>query len=246
MATPWAVKERRRMPNSPVKKSNSVPWGLIALMIVVLGAGIYIIKIVLADTRPRKKNSVAMVTLLKIPPVVIKEKPPEPEPVKIEKKEEIIDPEPQNESPTPKNADNDNTPAGDKMGLDAEGVAGNDAFGLVGKKGGRSLTAGGNGFGASSLLNKYAGYTQIVTTAIRKKVMKYLDDEGGIPRGKLQAVVRISVDSDGTVVEYRIIGSSGNNRMDEAVLRTLGSMKINEPPPDGMPRKMDIRIASQG
>jgi protein TonB len=184
---------------------------------------------------------------MKLPPVVIKEKPPEPEPIKEQKKEEIIDPEPKNESPSPPNADNqDNAPAGDKLGLDAEGAAGNDAFGLVGKKGGRSLLAGGNGFGTISLLNKYAGYTQIVTTVIRKKVMKYLDEEGGIPRGKLQTVVRISVDTDGAVVGYRIIGSSGNNRMDEAVLRTLGSVKISEPPPNGMPRTMDIRIVSQG
>jgi TonB family protein len=234
------------MSDIPVKKT-SVSWGLIALMIVVLGGGIYIIKMALTDTAPRKKNTVATVTLLKPPPVVIKEKPPEPEPVKeIQKKEEIIDPEPKNESPAPQNADNDNTPAGDKLGLDAEGSAGNDAFGLVGKKGGRSLLAGGNGFGASSLLNKYAGYTQIVTTTIRKKVMKCLDEEGGIPRGKLQAVVRISVDADGAVIGYRIIGSSGNNRMDEAVLRTLGSLKISEPPPNGMPRTMDIRIVSQG
>ena len=234
------------MSDMPDKKP-SVSWGLIALMIIVLGAGIYIVKVAMSDTVPRKKNTVATVTLMKPPPVVIKEKPPEPEPVKeTQKKEDIIDPEQKNESPATPNADNDNTPAGDKLGLDAEGGAGNDAFGLVGKKGGRSLLAGGNGMGAISLLNKYAGYTQIVTTTIRKKVMKSLDEEGGIPKGKLQAVVRLSVDSDGAVVGFRIIGSSGNNRMDEVVLRTLGSIKISEPPPNGMPRTMDIRITSQG
>lgn len=234
------------MSDLPVKKP-SVSWGLIALMIVALGAGIYIIKIALADTEPRKKNTVATVTLLKPPPVVIKEKPPEPEPVKeTQKKEEIIDPMQKNESPAPSNDDNDNTPAGDKLGLDAEGSAGNDAFGLVGKKGGRSLLSGGNGMGAISLMNKYAGYTQMVTTAIRKKVMKSLDEEGGIPKGKLQTVVRISVDTEGKIVGFKIIGSSGNNRMDEAVTRTLGSVKVGEPPPNGMPRTMDIRITSQG
>jgi periplasmic protein TonB len=229
------------------EEKKSVPWGLVVLMIIALGAGIYIVKIAMTDTSPRKKNTVATVTLLKPPPVVIKEKPPEPEPVKeTQKKEDIIDPGQKNESPAPPNADNDNTPAGDKLGLDAEGSAGNDAFGLVGKKGGRSVLAGGNGMGAINLMGKYAGYTQIVTTAIRKKVMKCLDEEGGIPSGKLQAVVRISVDNDGAVVGFHIIGSSGNNRMDEAVKRTLGSIKISEPPPNGMPRTMDIRITSQG
>ncbi len=235
------------MSDVPVKKSSSVPWGFLVLILVVLGAGITIIKTALTDTGPRKKNTVTTVNLMKLPPVVIKEKPPEPEPVKeTQKKEELIDPEPKNESSAPPNADNDTTLAGDKLGLDAEGGAGNDAFGLVGKKGGRSLLSGGNGMGGISLLNKYAGYTQIVTTAIRKKVMKHLDEEGGIPGGKLQTVVRISVDNEGAVVGFHIIGSSGNNRMDEAVQRTLGSMKIGEPPPNGMPRTMDIRISSQG
>ena len=235
------------MADKPSKKSSSVPWGMIALFAGLIGAAVYVVKIVLVEDSPRQKSAPVMVTLMKPPPpIVMKEKPIEP-PKEVRKQDEIIDPEPRNESSTPQNTDNqDNTPAGDKLGLDAEGVAGSDAFGLVGKKGGRSLLAGGNGMGAISLMNKYAGYTQMVTTAIRKKVMKCLDEDGGIPRGKLQAVVRINVDTDGAIVGFRIIGSSGNNRMDEAVLRTLGSIKVGEPPPNGMPRTMDIRISSQG
>jgi F0F1-type ATP synthase assembly protein I len=38
----------------PAEKPSSVPWGLIALMVVVFGAGIYIIKAVMTDTTPRK------------------------------------------------------------------------------------------------------------------------------------------------------------------------------------------------
>jgi TonB family protein len=76
--------------------------------------------------------------------------------------------------------------------------------------------------------------------------MKRLNENGGIPKGKLQAVVRVSVDGDGAVVAYRIVGSSGNHRMDDAVEQSLGYLKISEPPPDGMPRTMDIKITSQG
>jgi TonB family protein len=54
------------------------------------------------------------------------------------------------------------------------------------------------------------------------------------------------VDIDGKVVKYRIIGSSGNTRMDEAVVESLSSLRISEPPPDSMPRTIDIKIISQG
>ena len=158
------------MSGKQTKTSSPVSWVLISVMVVLLGASAYVVKIVLSDDGPRKKSSVTTVTLLKPPPpVAMKEKPPEPEPIKEMKKEEIIDPGPKNEQ---QNADNqDNTPAGDKLGLDADGKAGGDAFGLVGKKGGRNLLAGGDGLGRLSLLNKFAWYTKIVETEVRKKVM---------------------------------------------------------------------------
>lgn len=229
------------------EEKQSISWILIAVFILLAVAGAYIVKTIMSGSEPRKKDPIATVTLLKPPPPpVIKEKPPEPEQVKeIPKKEEIIAPE-VNESQTPQNDNQDNTPAGDSLGVDAEGGAGGDSFGLVGKKGGRSLLAGGSGAGKFSLLTKFTGYTQIVTTELRKKVMKHLDDEGGIPKGKLQAVVRLSVDLDGKVIDYRIIGSSGNTKMDEAIIDSLHSLRISEPPPEGMPRTMNIRIISQG
>ncbi len=225
-------------------------------MVVLLGAAVYIVKGVLSGDSPRKKNSVTMVTLLKPPPPPqIKEKLPEPEQVReIQKNEEVFTPEPQDVATQDSNpaGEEDNTPAGDNLGVDAEGTSGGDAFGLVAKKGGRSLLAGGGGSGGGgglgrlSLLSKYAGYAQIVETEIRKRVMKRLDEEGGITRGKLQAVARVSVDSNGAVVDFRIIGSSGNHKMDEAITQALGDIKISEAPPDGMPRTMDIKFTYQG
>jgi TonB family protein len=237
------------MYNKQVKKTSYMSWVLIALMLSLAGAAVYIVKVILSDDNPKKNSYIANVTLLKPPPPPpIKEKPPEPEPLKeIQKKEEIIDPVTQNEPQSPQNADShDNTPAGNNLGVDAEGGAGGDAFGLVGKKGGRSIIAGGEGgLGKLSLLSKFSGYTHIAETEMRKRVIKHLEEEGGIPKGKLQAVARISLDSDGIVVECRIIGSSGNHNMDNAINQALSQFKISEPPPDGMPRKMAIRFTYQ-
>lgn len=235
------------MTDDKKNKISAMSLALIVFVIFSAGAGIFIVARVLLDDSPLKRSNVATVTLLKPPPPVIKEKPPEPEQVKeIPKQQEIVDPMP---SPTdqPQNNDNDPTPAGDKLGLDADGQAGSDGFGLVGKKGGRSITAGGGGgLGRRSLLSQFGWYTHIVETEIRKKVMKHLDENGGIPKGKLQAIVHVNVNSAGEIVEYQIIGSSGNNRVDEAIRKSIGRIKISEPPPDGMPRKMSIKITSQG
>jgi len=234
------------MSDKDKKQASTVSWGLIALVVVFLGGASYLIINVLSGDAPRKRDNVATVTLLKPPPVQVKEKLPEPETVKEIQKEAMVDPTtgPQNES---QNNENDNTPAGENLGVDADGKAGGDSFGLVGKKGGRSILSGdgGGGMGRLSLLSKFGWYTQIVETEIRKKVMKHLDENGGIPRGKLQAVVQLSVNSLGEVVKYKIIGSSGNHKMDDAVKQSIGDIKISEPPPDGMPRTMSIRVTSQ-
>jgi TonB family protein len=186
----------------------------------------------------------------------------------------------------------DPTPAGDRLGLDTTGVAGSDEFGLVARKGGRSVLSGGVGSGRSggggsgktggsepvkikasesakrseagpiklggggpaksagvgqerSPLDEFSWYTQIVKTEVSKKVQKHLEEIRDVPRGKFQTVVRISVDGTGAIVQCGIIGSSGNQEMDEAVKQTLGGVKISEPPPNGMPRTMIIRVTSQ-
>lgn len=224
---------------------------MIAVMAGLAGGAIYVVKAVLSDDSPRQKSSVANITLMKPPPPPqVKEKPPEPEQVKqAEKKEEIFTPGPQdmaNQDNSP--GEQDNAPAGDSLGVDAEGTAGSDAFGLVAKKGGRSILAGGGGgggMGKLSLLSKFSGYTRVVESEIRKKVIKRLDEEGGVPRGKLQAILRVSVDGKGSIVECKIIGSSGNNRMDEAIKQAVADLRISQTPPEGMPRKMDIKLTYQ-
>lgn len=221
----------------------SIPLGLIAIMVFVLAGGAWGVKAFLMDDSPRRKSPVTTVTLLRPPPPVqAKEKPPEPVIKEVPKKEEIITPGPKDQ---PENS-SDNTPAGDKLGLDAEGGAGSDAFGLVGKKGGRSLLAGGDGLGKYSLLSKFGWYNQIVEREITRKVMRSLEENGGVQKGKLKTVLRVSLDGRGAVTNYRIIGSSGNHKMDEAVLQAVEGIRISEPPPEGMPRTMVLRISSQG
>ncbi|MEW6664908.1 MAG: TonB family protein [Thermodesulfobacteriota bacterium] len=226
------------------KKQGRFVWlvaGGAALFFVALA--LVAVKLLTTDDSRAKRQAIQTVTLLKPPPPPPPvQKPPEPE----VKKEEIIEPEPEKAKPEEsKSQSEDDRPAGDQLGLDADGAAGADGFGLVGKKGGRALLAG-DGGGEQSLLRKYAWYTQILQEEIRNRVRKRLDDGGGIPKGKLHAVVRIVMDERGGIASFEIVGSSGNHKMDDAVKETLASARIQEPPPAGMPKAMKLKISSQG
>ena len=184
-----------------------------------------------------------MVTLMKPPPPPkIKEKPPEPE---VEKKEEIIEPEQQEPEPEPmEDQANDEPPPGNELGLDADGAGGSDGFGLKAKKGGRSLIGG--KYSDSSLMRRYAWYTRIIQEELRKRINKYMEGNGGVPDGNLKAIVQISLDKEGNVLDFLIEGSSGNDHMDEALKKTLALAKISEPPPQGMPKTLKLKISSKG
>jgi outer membrane biosynthesis protein TonB len=223
------------------RSSSRNIWIASAVIVsVFLCAGIFLVNILISDDGQKRKRQVQMVTLLKPPPPPKIEKPPEPE---VKKEEEIVEPEPE-ETPPEQMEDQaqEDVPAGDDLGLDSEGVAGSDAFGLKAKKGGRALIGG----GGNSLLRKYAWYTRIIQEEIRKELKKHLERNGGIPEGNFETRVKIVLDDQGTIVKHWIIGSSGNHKMDDAVKQALRFNRISELPPEGMPRAMSLEISSQG
>jgi outer membrane biosynthesis protein TonB len=235
------------------KKASYQTWlvpGIIGLAFLV-GIG-FLVKVVSTDTGPRKKEQISTVTLLKPPPEV-KEKPPEPEVVKEIPKDTMTAPM---ESPQPQNQAQDQQqdapPAGADLGVEGDGAAGSDGFGLVakGKGKGRDITLGGGGGGGGmnklALMSKYGWYTSKIQDEIKKQMRALLDKTGGMPKGKFQATVRIQLDAKGSVVKYQLVASSGNDKMDEALKGSLPGLRMSQPPPDGMPAGMTLRIVSQG
>ena len=242
------------------KKSSRSVWiitGVVAFVFVFLGGGfIYMLS---SDKGGGKKVYIAKLELVRPnlpdkPPPPPKEKPPEPEQVKKEVKEIMMAPQTMSQPMEPAGPKGDGKPTSDgPLGVDADGGAGSDGFGLAGRKGqGRDLlklgsgTGGGGGFDQGGLLRKFAWYTNHIQEDVRKRVRERLDRDGGIPKGRLEAQVEIVIDNKGVVVDFRIIRPSGNRSMDEAVKESLKVARINEPPPQGIPRKMNIRITSQG
>lgn len=232
------------MKDNKRRKAKLVVGGIAVclVLLMVTGAGLAI-KFLLEDDAKNRKRRIRMVTVVKPPPPPkIKEKPPEPE---IEKKEEIIEPEPEETPPEPMDeAQDDAPPPGEDLGLDADGTAGADGFGLRAKKGGRALIGGASS--DASMMRRYAWYTRIIQEELRKRMNRHMEENGGIPDGDLKVLVRIKLDDLGKVVDYDLARPSGNRRMDDAVLSALKLSAISEPPPRGMPRVVKLKISAKG
>jgi outer membrane biosynthesis protein TonB len=240
------MKEKKR-----TAKKTYQAWlvpGMIGLFfLVAIG---FLVKVVLTDSGPRQKQQISTVTLLKPPPEV-KEKPPEPEVQKEIPKDTMTAPvemlQPQNQA---QDQQQDAAPAGADLGVEGDGSAGSDGFGLAAKRKGTgrdiTLGVGSGGFNKLALMSKYGWYTSKVQEEIKKQMRKMLDQDGGIPKGKFQATVRIQLDAKGAVVKYQLVASSGNDKMDEALKGSLPGFRISQPPPEGMPSGMTVKIVSQG
>ena len=225
----------RRMPKSMWLISAGV--AIVGFCVIVL-----VVKVLVSDDGSKRRRQVQMVTLVKPPPPPkIKEKPPEPE---IEKKEEMIEPEPQETPPEEMDdAPADDAPPGEDLGLDTDGTAGSDGFGLRAKKGGRSLIGGS---GDRTMMQRYGWYTRLIQEEIRKRINEHMNNNGGIPDGDLKAMVKIILDGNGRIVDFEMHASSGDKRMDTALKETLLLTRISETPPKGMPRAIRLKISSKG
>jgi protein TonB len=204
----------------------------IAITVSIVSAGIILAKLILSGDDNKRHRQVHMVTLLKPPPPPkIEEKPPEPE----IKKEEIKTPEPEQDM-TDQNQDD--TPPGDQLGVDADGTAGSDAFGLMAKKGGRALIGSGD--------SRYQWYTRFVIAELQEALNKHLNQNGNLPKEAKKTLVRITLNDFGKVIAVTLLDSTGDKKVDDAVKKVLTVASISAPPPMGMPKTLNIKISPQG
>ena len=195
---------------------------------------LYVVKIIgrFIDEQPVKhEKKIQPITILKPPPPPPPppkiEKPPEPE--VQEKIEEVEKPEPEPLPDVP-----DIKPEAD-TGLDAEGTAGSDAFGLVGRKGGRGLLGGGGG----SPYLWYAG-------TIKNSLEDIFSGHDELRKKKYSAVVKIWLSPDGSVTRYELARGSNDPDIDELLNKLMAKFrKANEAPPVGMPQPVKLKISTR-
>lgn len=200
------------------------------LLAVAVGMFLFVRHMLNAEA-PSAKKTVQQITLVQPPPPPppppkVEEPPPEPE-VKDEVKPDP-EPEPQNDE-----AANDQ-PAGDDLGLDADGGAGGDAFGLVGKKGGRDLIGGAGG-------SRFAWYSGV----LQREIQDLLSDNTRVRKRKHSVVMNLWIAHDGHIDRAELVRSSGDKEIDEAYRASIGGRRITERPPEDMPQPIKIKITSR-
>lgn len=200
--------------------------GTVIVLIVAIGL-IWAIRAMTQDKPDQPKRQVAQVIKLVRPPPPPPEPPPPPPPPE-EKIEESLPQE------TPEEAPPEEASPAEQLGIDAEGVAGGDGFGLAARKGGRDLLGGGGAV--------FAWYTGRLKDAI----LNVLSEDERLRKGKYQVTVRVWVGSDGKVERIKLQTTAGSHELDaaiEAILRKVE--RIDEAPPLEMPQPVTFRIVSK-
>lgn len=166
--------------------------------------------------RPKEPPSIQIVDLPPPPP------PPPPEPTpEVPQEEEVVEQEPTpieqappEPTPEPPAAEPQaEAPPGD-AGLNAEGEAGTDGFGLRAGKGGGLFGTGGGGGGGG-----YGQYAENVfrqaLSEDRKLRLARADDDA------FEVAIRVSIAADGTVRSVDVERSSGDTAFDSDVAEVI-------------------------
>ena len=153
----------------PNKKTSQKSIWIVSACIAVLflSGGIFMAKLVMSDVGPAKKVQISTVTLVPPPPPVVKEKPPEIEQPKKQTKEQVVDIAQDNSRPVD-TSKADDKPVSKQLGLDAEGTAGGDSFGLIGNKGGSGLIGGGEGGGGGG--SPFGRYGRLIEDDLNRRI----------------------------------------------------------------------------
>ena len=205
-----------------------------AVLAVAVGVGLFLLKD-LFQKPVQSKKQVQQVTILQPPPPPPPppEQPPPPPP---EVKEEKIEEPKEEPEPEPDQAEQ---PPGEQLGVDADGGAGSDGFGLVGRKGGRGLLGG----PAGSTILWYGG---MVKRGVEEELQALLADSPA-RKTSYSVTVNVWVAGDGRISRAELGGGSGKSDVDQSLREALGRLRISlqKPPPEGMPQPLKLRPTSR-
>ncbi len=193
----------------------------------VLGTAFAVLHNFLSSQPGPPPKVVQEIHLIRPPPPPPDLPPPPPPPPE----EKVNVPDPQQPDPTP----SDQPPPAQQLGLDTEGGAGSDAFGLIGNKGGREITATGG-----SAYTWYAGL-------LKDQILNELNDDQQVRSGNYRITLRAWVRPDGSVERMEVLKGSGDIKLDREIATDLAHIKrIPQPPPSGMPDAISFEVVARG
>jgi TonB family protein len=207
--------------------------GIAAVLLITVG--IFVLKD-LFPKPPHAKKVTQQITMLQPPPPP----PPEIKPLEPEIKEDKIEesqPEPEQEpEPAPEES---NEPPSETLGLDADGAAGADGFGLAARKGGHSILGGGGG-------NAIIWYGGQIKRVLEDDLQSALADTPAMT-ANYTVVVSVWIGQDGRISRSELANGSGQTEVDKAITEALQKLHVSldKAPPEAMPQPIKIRLISK-
>lgn len=201
---------------------------LIALVVIV-GVGVIVRSLLLQAPAPDARRP-QEVTLLKPPPPPPPPKEQPPPPPEVKKEVDIPEPEPAPEQP-PEAANE--PPPGEALGLDADGSAGSDGFGLAARRGGRDLLNSGRGDGEAWLARE-----------VDRRISDALAGDEQLRRKRFKVPVRIELAPDGSVQRVELLASTGDRETDGLLQARISAVRLSAPLPAGVRNVLRVRVGS--
>ena len=199
--------------------------GGVAGLLMIVGF-VWFVHTMMGAKSKKPDRQVQIVQVIR-PPLLPPDQPPPPPPEKTDQPLPKDEPEPAPDS-TP-------APADQPLGIDAQGSAGGDAFGLAARRGGSDLV-GGTGSAP------FAWYTSRITDAIRERLASVPCARSA--KGSLS--IHLLMDVDGRFKQVQLATTTGNAQVDQCIDNALVSMpRMSDPLPPGMPEQVNIKIVSR-
>lgn len=207
------------------KLKRWLPLGGAAVLVLVLsGVSVALIRNMSGTSAPQQPL---------VQQISIVMPPPPPPPPEIQEPEPVEELEIEEPEPEPLVDDSNAEAPGEELGLDADGVAGGDAFGLRARKGGRGLLGG----------DQNAWYAGILQRELQRALS---NDESIRGMGDYTVIVSISLNENGVVEESQLLSGSNNPRLDAALRAALSSgVQLSREPPADLPQPIRLRISSR-
>jgi protein TonB len=187
------------------------------------------------DAGGPKRQVVQQISLVR--PPLPPRPPPEPERPKEEVKQEIKTPEPE-----PKPAEAAPAPM-ENLGLDAQGGAGGDSFGLVGRPGGRDITTIGSSEGAGKGTGRVN--SAFYANQLQSQLQDALNRDDKLRDAEYRALVSLWLDGDGRVERVQLEGSTGDAALDRRLREALAESKKLRAPPEGLAQPIRLELVAR-
>lgn len=212
-------------PRRPLSRWLPLAGGVLLVLAMIIGLVLLARGLMLGKPQKAQRQVAQVVQLLRPPPPV--EPPPPPPP---EEEEKIEEPEPQ-DAPEPEAE----SAAAEQLGLDADGAAGGDGFGLAARRGGQDLVGKGSAM--------FVWYT----TMLKETILDALSADETVRTGSYTVIVRLWLASDGRVERIALAQSTGRSSVDSAIERALTRVaRVRDAPPLEMPQPVTLKIVSRG